>query len=316
MNILITGGAGFIGSHLCERLIAENHKVLCYDNFTGSVNRDFKWKNIFSLKNNDNFKLVDADILDEDNLDYIFSSNSIDIVIHLAAKTGVRPSVQDPTLHYNVNVMGLLNLLRVCNRFNVKKFVFASSSSIYGNNLNVPFKESEKSDGPLSPYAATKKACENLLYVFHWLYGFDVVCIRPFTVYGPRQRKDMAISLFTRKINNNEKITIFGDETNKRDYTYVDDIVDGFVSAMYNLKGYEVYNIGGSNPVDLKSLVSIIENKLDKKASVCYSSMQPGEAIMTHADITKARNKLGYEPKIKIEEGINRFIDWYLDEIK
>lgn len=316
MNILITGGAGFIGSHLCERLISEGHKVICYDNFTGSVNRDFKWKNIFSLKNNNNFKLIDSDILEENALNYVFSTNNIDVIFHLAAKTGVRPSVQDPTLHYNVNVMGLLKLLQTCNRFNVKKIVFASSSSIYGNNLNVPFKETEKSDGPLSPYAATKKAGENLLYVYHWLYGFEVACIRPFTVYGPRQRKDMAISLFTRKINRNEKITIFGNETNKRDYTYVDDIVDGFVNAMYNLKGYEVYNIGGSNPVDLKSLVSIIENKLGKKAIADYSPMQPGEAIMTYADITKATNVLGYYPKVKIEEGIDRFIDWYLDDIK
>lgn len=316
MNVLVTGGAGFIGSHLCERLIDDGHKVICYDNFTGSVNRDFKWKNISSLKYQNKFELVDVDILVEKDVNKVFSENIIDCVFHLAAKTGIRPSVQDPVLHYNVNVMGLLNLLRACNRNNVKKFVFASSSSIYGNSPNVPFKETDKVDTQLSPYAATKKAGENLLHVFHWLYGFDVACLRPFTVYGPRQRKDMAISLFTRKINNGENITIFGNETNKRDYTYVDDVVDGFMKAMYNLRGFEVYNIGCSNPVDLNHIVGIIKHKLNKDISLDHSPMQPGEAIITHADITKARNYLGYDPKIKIEEGIIRYIEWYLDEIK
>lgn len=312
MKILVTGGAGFIGSHLCEALLADDNQVVCFDYFTNSVNQNFKWDNLAIACRDNNFMLYDGDLRSLSNLQSVFNRCQFDAVMHLAGQTGVRPSVQDPKLHYTVNVLGTLSLLQLCVVHDVKKLIFASSSSIYGNNPNVPFKETDKADTQLSPYAASKKAVENLLYVFHKLYNMDITCIRPFTVYGPRQRKEMAISLFTRLLNENKKITIFGDETNRRDYTYVSDVVSGFISALRHVNGYNIYNVGGANPIDLGRLISIIENELGKKAELDHSPMQPGEAIQTYADITKAHNELGYTPKVRIEEGIKRFVKWYL----
>ena len=315
-NILCTGGAGFIGSHLSERLIKEGHRVICLDDFSGlEVSYDHKWSNISDMIDNaKQYRLIQGDIREKEYLKIPFEQEKIDIVFHLAAKTGVRPSVQDPILHCKVNIIGTINLLQLCARYNVKNLIFVSSSSVYGNNLHVPFSEETKADSPLSPYAATKKAGENMCYVYHKLYGLDIICIRPFTVYGPRQRKEMAISSFVKKIYNGEKITIFGNGLNRRDYTYVDDVVEGLILALKYNKGYEVYNIASSNPISLSTLIFLIEERLHKKAEIDYSPMQPGEADHTYADITKATMNLGYLPKVSIEEGLTRYIDWYLNK--
>ena len=317
-HYLVTGGAGFIGSHLSERLIKEGHRIICFDDFSGlATSYNHKWDNIKSmLDNHSQYRLVQGDIREKGYLEIPFEQESIDVVIHLAAKTGVRPSVQDPVLHCKVNIIGTVHILQLCVKYHVKNLIFASSSSIYGNNPFIPFSEETKADLPLSPYAATKKAGENMCYAYHKLYGLNVVCLRLFTVYGPRQRKEMAISLFTRQIYNDEKITIFGDGENTRDYTYVDDIVDGFVRVLDH-EGYKIYNIASSNPISLSTLIALIEEKLEKKAKVDHSPMQPGEVNHTYADITKATIKLGYSPKISIEEGLTGYIDWYLnDELK
>lgn len=316
MNILVTGGAGFIGSHLIERLISEGHKVICFDDFSGlETSYDFKWKNIKNvIDDKSRFRLVQGDVREKGYSEIPFEQEKLDAVIHLAAKTGVRPSVQDPVLHCKVNVVGTVNVLQLCVKYGIKNLVFASSSSIYGSNSKIPFSEDDKADSPLSPYAATKKAGENMCYVYHKIYGLNVTCLRPFTVYGPRQRKEMAISSFTKKIINGSKITIFGDGSNSRDYTYVDDVVDGFIKSLYTNKGYRIYNVGCGNPVSLNDLILLIEFRLGRKAEIDYGSMQPGEVNHTYADISKAREHLGYSPKIGIEEGLRRYIDWYLSE--
>jgi len=314
MNILIVGGAGFIGSHLSERLVLEGHTVICFDNFSGSSNANFKYKNIDSLLKSSKFYLVNGDIQNYDSIGFPFYQHKIDAVYHLAAQTGVRPSVQNPEYHYKVNVLGTLHLLKACVANGVKKIIFASSSAVYGNNPNIPFSEEDTTSFPLSPYASSKTAGEHLMYVFHKMHNIDIACLRPFTVYGPRQRKDMAISRFTRQIFNGETITIFGDGQNSRDYTFVEDIVTGFVGALDINHGYEIYNIGCSNPTTLSTLINLIETRLVMKATIEYSPMQVGEAVQTYADITKARIAFGYSPKVMIKEGIDRYIDWYLRE--
>lgn len=316
MRILVTGGAGFIGSHICERLIADGHTVVCFDTFIASTNYLFKNANILSIVNHPNFSVINGDVRDKEQLEICFQWEKPDAIIHLAAQTGVRPSVQDPLLHYKTNVLGTINLLQLCASYRVKNLVLASSSSIYGDNPVVPFREDMKADKQLSPYAATKKSMENAAYVYHKLYGMAISCLRPFTVYGPRQRKEMAISSFTKKIHAGEGITLFGDGTNSRDYTYVSDVVMGFVSALYNNKGYEIYNIGGGNPITLSRLVKIISGILGKEAIISFDSMQPGEAHHTYADISKAKSMLGYNAEISIEQGIKQYIDWYLESPK
>lgn len=313
MSILITGGAGFIGSHLTERLLSKEERVICIDNFNESTNQEFKYRNIKGIRDNENYRIVDADVRRKELVDEVFAQEDIDLVFHLAAQTGVRPSVQNPVLHYKVNVIGTVNILQACVRFKVPQLIFASSSSIYGCNSKYPYSEDDKSDNQLSPYAATKKAGENICFVYHKLYGLDVTCIRPFTVYGPRQRKEMAISLFTRQIHNDEVITIFGDGSNSRDYTYVSDAVDGFVKAM-GRTGFEIFNTGGGNPVTLKQLIAMIETKLGKKAQVQYSPMQLGEVDHTCADTTKSYIELNYKAQIGIDEGLEKYINWFKEE--
>lgn len=314
-GIFIDGAAGFIGSHLCERLLEKDYRIAGFDNLTGSsIDPKYKWKNIAGIVRNANFHLYEGDIRIKEKLEMPFFWENIDTVVHLAAQTGVRPSVQDPILHYKTNVIGLVNVLQLCVRYGIKNLVFASSSSVYGDNPHVPFVEGDKADSPLSPYAATKKAGENICHVFHKIYGMNIACLRPFTVYGPRQRKDMAISLFTRKIYNGEKITLFGDVSNSRDYTYVDDVVSGIIGAIEHNQGYEIYNIGGGKPISLAMLVRLIESRLGKEAEVEYSPMQVGEAHHTFACINKARRMLGYGVTVGIEEGLSRYIDWFIKE--
>ena len=314
MAYLVTGGAGFIGSHLCERLVKEGSEIICVDNFNDFYDPLIKRRNVEGLQKKANFKLYELDILDFPKLQAVFEQNDIDVIIHLAARAGVRPSIKEPLLYQEVNVRGTLNLLELARRFNVPKFVFASSSSVYGNNKKVPFSEQDNVDNPVSPYAATKKAGELLAYTYHHLYDISISCIRFFTVYGPRQRPDMAIHKFTKLIDQGKKVPIFGDGNSQRDYTYISDIIDGLCSAIEYCQGYEIYNLGDSRTVELKEVIQHIENLLDKKARLDFKPFQAGDVWITYADISKAKAQLKYQPKIMFEKGMQNFIDWYKSE--
>lgn len=314
MAYLVTGGAGFIGSHLVEALLRENKQVLCLDNFNNFYNPQIKRRNISEAKGNPLFKLIEGDILDFNLLRRIFQENEIEGVIHLAARAGVRPSIKQPLVYQEVNIRGTLNLLEVTKEFKVPKFIFASSSSVYGGNRKMPFSESDKVDNPISPYGASKKACELICYTYHHLYQISVFCLRFFTVYGPRQRPDMAIHKFTRLIHRGEKIPVYGDGTAKRDFTYISDIINGVVRAIEKCQGYEVYNLGESKTVEVREVIRLIETNLAKRAQIEYLPPQPGDVPITYADISKARRELGYSPRIDIEEGISKFVDWYKRE--
>ncbi len=311
MNILVTGAAGFIGSNVCEHLIAQNHKVIGIDNFDAFYPRKIKNSNLEQLLSDNNFTFYESDIRDKDALNSIFSSNQIDVVIHLAAKAGVRPSIDSISEYYDVNVNGTVNLLESMKAHGVVKMLYASSSSIYGNNSKVPFSEEDRVDNPISPYASTKKSGELLCHVYCHLYKFDITCLRFFTVFGPRQRPDLAIHKFTRLIDEGLVLPFYGDGTTSRDYTYIDDIVNGIDCALNALDGYRIYNLGESRVISLKNLVETIEKILDKKAVLEFLPLQPGDVNTTYADISKARLEIGYEPKTDIETGIEKFINWY-----
>jgi UDP-glucuronate 4-epimerase len=311
MNILVTGGAGFIGSHLCEALLKKGHRVLCYDNFDTFYDPSIKERNITSCLTSDRFRLMRNDILDLSALHEAFESERIDIVIHLAARAGVRPSIQDPVLYQKVNIEGTMNILESLRMYSVKKFIIASSSSVYGNNEKTPYAESDNVDCAISPYAATKKACEVLAYTYHHLYDIDTICLRFFTVYGPRQRPEMAIHNFTRSILRGDRIKLFGDGTSKRDYTYIEDIIGGLLQCLDHLKGYEILNLGESETTSLAELVSMIEKAANKKALIEWLPHQPGDVAVTYADISKARQLIGYDPKTKIDAGIEKFVQWF-----
>ncbi len=313
MKVFVTGGAGFIGSHLSEALIDQGYEIVCVDNFNNYYDPKIKRKNIRNLQDHENFLLYETDIRDYDALEKIFAEHNFDGIIHLAARAGVRPSIQQPLLYQEVNVRGTLNLLELARIHEIPRFVFASSSSVYGNNKKVPFSETDNVDHPISPYAATKKAGELLVYTYYHLYGIQASCIRFFTVYGPRQRPDMAIHKFTRNIDRGEPIPIFGDGSSRRDYTYISDIVDGLVSALHHCEGYEIYNLGDSKTVGLLEMIREIEKNLNKKARLDFLPPQPGDVEITYADISKAREKLGYSPKVYFEEGIAKFIEWYVN---
>lgn len=312
MVVIVTGAAGFIGSNLVEKLLQDNHFVIGLDNFEDFYDPKIKRKNIQKASGNKNFILAVGDIRNKLFLEKIFISHKIDLVVHLAAKVGVRPSIQSPELYYDINLMGTLTLLEVMKKANVKKIVYASSSSVYGNNKKVPFSEEDSVDNPISPYAATKKAGELLCHTYHHLYDFDIFCLRFFTVYGPRQRPDLAIDKFTRLIMEGKSIPFYGDGSTERDYTYIDDIIDGINKAIKNLKGYEIFNLGESKTITLSKMVSTLENALGKKAILERLPFQPGDVNRTYADITKAKIKLGYNPKFTFEDGINNFISWLL----
>jgi len=311
MNYLVTGGAGFIGSHLMERLIEANHQVVCLDNFNDYYNPAIKRKNIKQVSQHKGFQLVVGDILDENLLENIFQNNRFDGIIHLAARAGVRPSVLHPKLYQEVNIRGTLNLLEMAKQHRVKKFVMASSSSVYGNNKKVPFAEDDPVDNPISPYAATKKACELIGYTYSALYDISVTCLRFFTVYGPRQRPDMAIHKFTRLIDADKEIPIYGDGKAQRDFTFITDIIDGVMSSIQRCQGYHVYNLGESRVVPLMELIRLIEKHLNKKASIKWLPPQPGDVSITYADITRAKNELDYHPHVNIEDGIKAFVAWF-----
>ena len=311
MRFLITGGAGFIGSHLCERLIDKGHDIICLDNFNSYYNPQIKRNNILSLLTHSRFRLVEGDILRWRLLEGIFNKDSIDCVIHLAARAGVRPSLKHPRLYQKVNVEGTTNLLEFSVRYGIRKFIMASSSSVYGNNKKVPFSEDDNVDHPISPYAATKKACELIGYTYHSLHALPVTCLRFFTVYGPRQRPDMAIHKFTQRIVEGKEIPVFGDGTSRRDYTYITDILNGIEKSINHCKAYHIYNLGESQTIDLRSLISLLEERLNKQAKIKWLSEQPGDVRITYADIGRAAREIDYSPTVDIRQGIDTFIQWF-----
>lgn len=314
MNILVTGGAGFIGSNLIDRLLIEGHRVVCFDNFDFYYSPVRKWNNLKGAIKNRNFSLVSGDISRLEDIDAAFGSVRFDAVIHLAAKAGVRLSVLSPLAYFRINAQGTVNLLELCKKYSVRKFIFASSSSVYGNPERIPFIETDSASNPLCQYAVTKRVSELACYTYYNLYDMDIACIRPFTVYGPRQRPEMAIPIFVDKIYNGEKITVFGDGTTFRDYTYIDDIVLGILQILEIEHGFEIYNLGSSETVTVLGLIQEIENLLCKKAKKVFLPFNFSEAVNTWADITKAKEKFGYSPKYNIKEGLKLYIDWYLEE--
>jgi UDP-glucuronate 4-epimerase len=312
-TILVTGGTGFIGSHLCEKLLGEGHSVICLDNFDSYYDPHLKIKNLEEISNKSPgpFTMITGDIRNRDHLTDLFKKNRIDAVFHLAARAGVRPSIADPLLYEDVNLRGTTMLLEVCKEFEMKNFIFASSSSVYGENQRVPFSETDLDIQPISPYGATKRAGELLCYSYHHLYGIHIACLRIFTAYGPRQRPEMAIHKFTRLIDQGKEVPMYGDGSSKRDYTYIDDLIDGMIAVLNRHKGYEIYNLGESRTTSLKELIRMIEGSLGKKAKIKAMEPQPGDVSITYADITKAKRLLNYQPKIEMEEGIRRFVEWY-----
>ena len=307
-KFLITGAAGFIGSHLCERLIAEGHTAVGLDNFDPFYDRKIKESNIKTLIKSDKFKIVEGDIRDAGCVNSICKIG-IDAIIHLAAKAGVRPSIADPLGYADCNINGTMVLLEAAKKCGIKKFIFASSSSVYGNNKKVPFSETDNVDYPISPYAATKKAGELICHTYHYLYKIDITCLRFFTVYGPRQRPDLAIHKFVKLIEQDKPIPVFGDGSMMRDFTYIDDVIDGTVAAIEKCKGFEIYNIGESRPIRLDDLIKEIEKAIGKKAIIKYEAVPPGDVEKTYADVSKAGKVLGYDPKTEIAVGLKKFVE-------
>jgi UDP-glucuronate 4-epimerase len=312
-TILVTGGAGFIGSHLCERLLSNGIRVIAMDNFDTYYDPKIKSKNVEAIARRfpDRFDLVTGDIRNPIQVKGILQKNKVDVVIHLAARAGVRPSIAEPLLYQDVNIRGTIVLLEACKEHGVENFIFASSSSVYGENQRVPFSEKDLDIQPISPYGATKRAGELLCYSYHHLYRMNTACLRIFTAYGPRQRPEMAIHKFTRLIDRGEKIPMFGDGSSRRDYTYIDDLIDGILGVIDYHKGFGVYNLGESQTTSLRELIRLIEEALGKKANIETMAFQPGDVSVTYANITKAKRMLKYHPKVKMKEGIQRFVEWY-----
>lgn len=312
---LITGGAGFIGSSLADDLLEKNNRVVVIDNFCDFYDPKIKENNIKNALNKENYKLYRGDIRDKDLLNKIFNENNIDIVVHLAAMAGVRPSIENPVLYQEVNCLGTQNILECMKEKRIMNLVMASSSSVYGNSKTVPFKESDIVDFAISPYAATKKANEVMTHVYHKLYNMNVIMLRFFTVYGPRQRPDLAINKFTRLMLEGKKIPMFGDGSTSRDYTYIGDIVDGIERSvnycLNNSNVYEIINLGNSSPVSLKEMINIIGKCLNVVPDIEELPMQPGDVDRTFACIDKAKDMIGYNPQTPFEEGIKKFVKWY-----
>lgn len=311
----ITGGAGFIGSSLSKKLIEQGNKVITIDNFCDFYNPKIKENNIKEFENNSNYKMYRADIRDKHEIKEIFDENQIDIVMHLAAMAGVRPSIENPILYQQVNCIGTQNILEEMKTHDIKNLVMASSSSVYGNCKEVPFREDMVVDYAISPYAATKKANEIITHVYHKLFDMNVIMLRFFTVYGPKQRPDLAINKFTRLMLEDKEIPMFGDGTTSRDYTYIDDIIEGIIKSceytMNNKNVYEILNIGNSSPISLKQMINTIGQALEIKPKIKQLPMQPGDVDRTYADISKAKQLIGYEPKTTFEQGIKNFVNWY-----
>jgi UDP-glucuronate 4-epimerase len=310
MKAIVTGAAGFIGSHLCERLLGEGWAVVGVDDFDDFYDPQIKHRNIKSCLQNKRFQLVEADIRDAAGMNKT-AGEGADVVVHLAARAGVRPSIEQPALYADVNVNGTVLLLEATRNNGIKKFIFASSSSVYGNNGKVPFSEEDNVDFPISPYAATKKAGELICHTYHHLYGISVTCLRYFTVYGPRQRPDLAIYKFTRLIEQGKPIPGSGNGSMMRDFTFIDDIIDGTMASINKCAGYNIYNLGESRPITVNDLIGEIEKALGKKAVIEYLPLQPGDVVRTYADVTKAGRDLGYAPNTDIGDGLKRFVEWF-----
>ncbi len=309
--ILVTGGAGFIGSHLIESLVQKGEEVLCLDNFDKFYAPEIKEKNIAAVLKKRNFVLIRGDIRDEKCLKDIFGRFPIEKVVHLAARAGVRASLKDPILYANVNISGTLRLLEFSQKKKVRSFILGSSSSVYGVGAKVPFNEDDPLLNPISPYAVSKIASEFYGRLFHQTYGLPIIILRFFTVYGPRQRPEMAIHKFTGLMESGEEIPVFAGGKTERDYTYVDDIVGGILNALEKGFGFEIFNLGDSRTVKLPYLISILEAELGKKAKIKNFPDQPGDMPVTYADITRAGEMLSYSPGVQIEDGIKRFVKWY-----
>ncbi len=317
-TILVTGCAGFIGSHLTEMLLQKGFKVIGIDNFDTFYSRGIKEKNILSFINHPDFSFYELDI--SSNINHSIKEDYIDAVIHLAAKAGVRPSIEDPEGYIKTNITGTQNIHTFMQTRGITKLIFASSSSVYGNNKNIPFSEDDNVDNPISPYAFSKKAGELMNYTFHHLYKVDVINLRFFTVYGPRQRPDLAIHKFVKNITEGQPITLFGNGETARDYTYVEDTVAGIYNAleycMVNSGVYLTLNLGNNNPVKLITLVDIIYSSMNKQPQINTAAMQPGDVEITYADISKAASMINYKTSTGIADGIKKFIDWFNNDNK
>src|SRR5262245_10131540 len=311
MRILVTGGAGFIGSHLVEKLLAADHEVVILDDFNDFYDPQIKQANIAGFAKD--VPVCHVDLRDNDSVRTVFGREKVDAIVHLAARAGVRPSIQHPRLYYDTNVIGTLHLLEAARVTGIERFIFASSSSVYGASKTVPFSEEQHLTQTLSPYGATKIGGEFLCSTYSHLYRMRVVALRYFTVYGPRQRPDLAIHQFTRRIYAGQPIDQFGDGSTRRDYTYIDDITQGTMAALdYDGPMYDVFNLGESQTIQLKELIAAIENAVGKKAKINELPEQPGDMPLTYADISKARKLLSYNPTIKLGEGLPGFVDWFL----
>ena len=315
MKILVTGGAGFIGSHVCDALLERDDEVVCIDNLNTYYSPKIKLDNIKNNLENPNFNFFAIDIENKGQLEEIFKNNQIDIIIHLAARAGVRPSIENPLLYKDTNISGTLNLLELSKKYGVKNFIFGSSSSVYGNAKKVPFSETDNVDYPISPYAASKKACELYCYTYSHLCDINVTCLRFFTVYGPRGRPYMAPYLFTKWINEGSVVKKFGNGESKRDYTYITDIIGGIMKAMEKNFKFEIINLGNSRAVPLGDFISLIEKLVGKKAKIEQVERLPGDVDITYADVSKAKRLLDWEPKVPIEEGMRKFVEWCREEL-
>jgi len=313
MKILITGGAGFIGSHLTDAILGRGDSVVVIDNFNDFYDPAIKRRNIAEASTNANFRLYELDIRDGKKLTTVFETEIPDAVCHIAARAGVRPSIDDPLLYEEVNSIGTLNVLEASRKIKLKNLVAASSSSVYGMNNKIPFSEDDPVERPISPYAATKRAGELMCYTYSHLFNLSITCMRFFTVYGERGRPDMAVAKFTRLINEGKAIPLFGDGSAIRDFTYIGDIINGLVASLYKPLKYEIINLGGSRTVDVNKLISLIEENLGKKAIIDYLPPVPGDVPITSADTSKAGRLLGFTPEVGIEEGIRRYVKWFLD---
>jgi len=313
-TVLVTGNAGFIGSHLVERLLDQGNEVVGFDNLDPFYDPAIKRRNLATALAHPRFEFVEGDLRRRDQVDALFSGRRIDRVFHGAARAGVRPSLKDPLLYEEVNVRGTLHLLEAAIRHGVSNFVFASSSSVYGEQKKVPFAETDPVDGPISPYAATKKAGELMCYTYHHLYRLPVTCLRFFTVYGPRQRPEMAIHAFTRAIARGEPLSLYGDGSARRDFTYIDDIIAGVLAALDRPHPYEIINLGESQTIELRDLIRRLERVIGRPAVINALPAQPGDVPITYADVNKARAMLGYVPSTSIDAGLERFVAWYRTE--
>ena len=310
MNILVTGAAGFIGSHLCEKLLVDGNTVVGFDNFDPFYERTIKENNLKTSISNGSFNLVEGDIRDTESVEKLFNENTFEVVVHLAAKAGVRPSIKDPIVYYKVNVLGTLNILEMMKKNDIKRLVFASSSSVYGDSPDVPYNETMNVNNPISPYAATKIAAEILCYNYRHLYDISATCLRFFTVYGPRQRPEMAIAKFVKKAYEGDLISIYGDGSPLRDFTYIEDIIQGVVASIDRDLGFEIINIGESETIDLNTLLELIKELTGCVLKTEHLPMQPGDVNKTFANIDKAKQLLDYAPVTSVREGLKLYMSW------